>query len=608
LAYSLALIANFIGLILSVWLGIYIVTRGRNSWISWSSGLTLWTVAGLFANTLEFMLSSTTPVSQPLWMRLVFPFWPQEDDLAISHWTQGWATGIGIFFWYQTTVLLIPGKMAKWRRWSILAGYLFGILTVALQIYSPEMFEVEKQDPLLVDTQRFDTIYPLYAFCLLWFSSVSVFNLREARRISPSIIIRKQLNILFIASLLALLATILSILGAVPGVSIPVFWISSLLVITVCFLGFGVIRYSAILGQRILRRDLIYSAVSIGVVLLMYLSMFLWLIATYQVPIGIVVFVIPLVILTHSLTEELRKMVERFIYDKRTRVLRSSLRDLSRIAVEQADLSAVLSRSLEAMCYPVLATYAVILVFEGEDACPAGSYRWHDSKMIFNRKDFEADDVKHIYPGSIAEPFLEATLLIPLYISHEQIGTLLLGRPENGIHYSDQDVQLLQGPIETVNSLILKHRRINEYLDQLVQLPLQAKTPDITLIPTPWVEDALHNISDYSYLGDSPLVSLKQVCVLLNDMHPTHLDTGKAVYQVVSNAVEKLKPGSTIPLEPIPREWYPYFILHNAYFEGLPNRDIISKLYISEGTFHRTRRSAIRAVTRVLSEMEAVQN
>ena len=89
--------------------------------------------------------------------------------------------------------------------------------------------------------------------------------------------------------------------------------------------------------------------------------------------------------------------------------------------------------------------------------------------------------------------------------------------------------------------------------------------------------------------------------------NPTHLDTGKAVHQVLSNAVEKLKPGPTPPSEPIPREWHPYLILHDAYFEGLPNRDITLKLYISEGTFHRTRRSAIRSVTRVLSELEAVQ-
>jgi len=607
LAYSLALVANFIGLILSVWLGIYIVTRGRNSRIAWSSGLTLWAMAGFFANILVLMFSSPVPVSQPMWLKLIFPFWPQETDPNVTGWTQGWATGIGVFLWYQTSVLIIPGRMAKWRRWSLYAGYTLGIITIAIQIFTPQLFVSVRSDPLLVDTQGFNNLYPLYAFVFLLLSGLSVFNFREARRLNPSIIIRKQFNFLIAASVLAFLATIFSVLGAIPGVPIPVFWISSLLVVTVGFLGFGVIRYSAILGQRILRRDFFYSAISISLVVFLYLSMFLWLMVTYNVTVGIVVFLIPLVILTHSLTDEIRKVVERFIYDKRTRFLRASLSNLSRLAVEQADLGAVLSRSLETMCYPILATYAVILVFDGDNACPAGSYRWQDDKTQFTRKDFEADDAKHIYPGSLAEPFLETTLLIPLYASLEQIGVLLLGRPENGIHYSEQDIQLLQGPIESVTGLIIKHRRISEYLDQLVHLPLQVKTQPTTVIPSLWVEDALHNIFDYAYLGDSPLVSLKQVGVLLNGTDPTHLDTGKAVYQVVSNAVEKLKPGSTLPSEPIPREWHPYLILHDAYFEGLPNRDILLKLYISEGTFHRTRRSAIRSVTRVLSELEGVQ-
>jgi hypothetical protein len=83
---------------------------------------------------------------------------------------------------------------------------------------------------------------------------------------------------------------------------------------------------------------------------------------------------------------------------------------------------------------------------------------------------------------------------------------------------------------------------------------------------------------------------------------------GKAVRQVLSEAVEKLRPGPAVLAEPIPREWFPYFILHDAYFNGLPNRDITLKLYISEGTFHRTRRSALRSVTRVLSELESAMN
>jgi hypothetical protein len=226
--------------------------------------------------------------------------------------------------------------------------------------------------------------------------------------------------------------------------------------------------------------------------------------------------------------------------------------------------------------------------------------------MQFARKDFETDDVQHIYPGALPEPFIETTLMVPLYASQAQIGVLLLGRPENGIHYTSEDVQLLQGPIEQVADLIVANRVLNEYFDQIVRLPLKQKAFPADLVPTAWVEDALQNIYDYAYLGDSPLAQLKQVHRLLDSAASTHLDMGKAINQVVATAVEKLRPASATPTAPIPREWHPYLILHDAYFEGLPNRDITSKLYISEGTFHRTRRSAVRSVARVLSELETI--
>jgi hypothetical protein len=607
MAYSLALLANFLGLILSIWLGVYIVTRSRRSWIAWSSGLTLWSLAGLFANVLLFMFSNTAPVSQPLWLRLILPIWPQESDANITAWTQGWAAGLGTLLWYQTTVLIIPGRMSTWRRISLYAAYLFTILSLVLHIYTPQLFAIGTNDPLLVDTQRFNSIYSAYAFSFLLLAGLSVYNLIEAKRLSTSFMAKKQINMLIAASLMTSLATLLSIIGAIPGASIPVFWVSSLLVLAVGFFGFGVTRYSAILGQRILRRDLAYSAIATGLVVLLYLAMFAWLITAYNMDRGIVVFLIPLVIVSHSVTEEMRRVLERLIYDRRTRALRSSLRELNRLAVEHSDLGAVLSRSLETICYTVRATYGVILVFENENACPTGSYRWHDGKQPLLRKDFEADDVRHISPGKFPEPFLETTLLIPLFASLEQIGALLLGRPENGIHYSSEDLLLLQGSIDRLVELIIKNRRINQYLDQVVQLPLQHVAPTVDLIPTAWVEDALQNICDYAYLGDSPLANLKQVAALMDGATNTYLDLGKAVYQVLSGAVEKLRPKSALPSEPIPREWFPYLILHDAYIEGLPNRDITSKLYISEGTFHRTRRSAIRSVTRVISELETAQ-
>lgn len=82
------------------------------------------------------------------------------------------------------------------------------------------------------------------------------------------------------------------------------------------------------------------------------------------------------------------------------------------------------------------------------------------------------------------------------------------------------------------------------------------------------------------------------------------MERGKAVQAIVLKALEQMKPDRENPSNPLPREWYPFTILHDAYVKEVQNRDIMSKLYISEGTFNRTRRAAILSLARILVEME----
>jgi hypothetical protein len=125
-------------------------------------------------------------------------------------------------------------------------------------------------------------------------------------------------------------------------------------------------------------------------------------------------------------------------------------------------------------------------------------------------------------------------------------------------------------------------------------------------IPARSVEEALRNLYDYAYLSDSPLSKLKQIRAIAPDSGHTHLDRGKLVYQIILGALEKLRPPGQLPGEPVPRQWYPYLILYNAYLENKPNNEIMMRLYISEGTFNRTRRAAIRSLARALFEMESI--
>jgi hypothetical protein len=123
--------------------------------------------------------------------------------------------------------------------------------------------------------------------------------------------------------------------------------------------------------------------------------------------------------------------------------------------------------------------------------------------------------------------------------------------------------------------------------------------------PVEMVKDALRNLFDYEHLSDTALAKSPLVESRLPQGQVTHLERGKAVHRMILDALEHMRPGPELPREPVPRDWYPYLIIRDAYLKGEPNRNIMLKLYISEGTFERTRRAAIRSLARALTEMES---
>ena len=117
-------------------------------------------------------------------------------------------------------------------------------------------------------------------------------------------------------------------------------------------------------------------------------------------------------------------------------------------------------------------------------------------------------------------------------------------------------------------------------------------TPDTEFIRN--VEDSLRSLSDYIALGESSLADMLQIKA------DSHIDRGKELHKLISESIESMKPGDARPSEPLPRLWYNYAVLHDAYVEDIPNREIMARLYISEGTFNRTRRNAVRGLARLI--------
>ena len=83
----------------------------------------------------------------------------------------------------------------------------------------------------------------------------------------------------------------------------------------------------------------------------------------------------------------------------------------------------------------------------------------------------------------------------------------------------------------------------------------------------------------------------------------THLDRGRLLSELLVDLLDKLRPLGPRPPE-LTREWVQYTILHDAYVLGELNRDVMAKLFISESSFNRARRRAVRGVARALQELE----
>jgi hypothetical protein len=218
-----------------------------------------------------------------------------------------------------------------------------------------------------------------------------------------------------------------------------------------------------------------------------------------------------------------------------------------------------------------------------------------------------ADDVVQLQPNTFPPPLAEASLLVPLYGEDDQLGALVLGRPMNGLHYAAEDVEQILDFTDRIGETILLSQRNTQYMNQIAQFIQTQNRPvskSIAPISTECLELAMRNLYDYAYLADNPLAELKLVQTRLTQGQVTHLERGKMVHSVMLEALEKLRPTLEEPSKHPTREWYPYLILQEAYLKETSNRDIMMKLYISEGTFNRTRRTAIRSLARTLGELE----
>ena len=630
--------ANVLGLAVSLCLGFYIVTRTPRSRRSWLAAITLWCLSCLFIyNALALNLPEGRTVH---WLRpvalLVVPLWLNTILVMPPAWTQK-------EFHFYLPPLRLPrsvrqqmGRLEPFASRAVvpLAYVLALVLWISGVFPLGHLSQGGDTPAVLLSDRAGEPLYPLSLAFLILFGCLALLHLWVSRSEARDRIRRRQFELLSIATVLAGLGGLYLGFGVWLSLPLPSFPGDLAVVAAAAILGYVVAEHHGMLEGRAVKQDLLYVALAIGslAVACVLIAELLHLTGHVYSLLTLIVVII-VAISSLMMYDGVRSTLDRLFYRERFRELRANLRTLAREAGTGQSLPDHLQAIVERLCRTFeLRTVFVALREEKGFVC-AASQGAIPVGRVFSLKSLRSDEIGDL-PG-LDEPDLEVmNLLVPLYDGDEQIGALVLGRKTSGAPYSTADLILLDDLADEVVEIIqssqlqeenaqLISEMVAEFRDrehdlqrQMQQMLAEREEEERPVLEgcdelgfVALVEDALRRLHDFTYLGEHDLARLRVVEWYVrdgNDGFVTHIDRGKAVSGILEQAVQKLRPAGKEPdaYAVPPRAWHQYITLYDAYVLGELNRDIMSKLYISEGTFNRTRRRAVRGVAKALEEME----
>jgi hypothetical protein len=123
-------------------------------------------------------------------------------------------------------------------------------------------------------------------------------------------------------------------------------------------------------------------------------------------------------------------------------------------------------------------------------------------------------------------------------------------------------------------------------------------------------EEALRRLNNPALLAASGLVARLPLTVAAalergaTEGAASPLEQARGLRLALEASIERLKPSPRDGDPPSEFELLQYSILHEEYVRGRPNNQIMARLSIGEGTFHRYRRQGIRALAGDLQSQE----
>lgn len=502
---------------------------------------------------------------------------------------------VGIGTWYDITLQLLPEPIRK-KQLAVTTGvYTLGLVAILSLIFTQNAFIGEQGNVLYVARMQVSFPYILYGlFEMAAFIGI-LYNLLAHNKIGLTSAGRYFL----FASICAAADGLYGVISLALAPPMPRIIQDVLIFGGVFMIGISVALHQSLVERRTTLQDFPLTTAAVALIAFVYTQAAL----RFGLPLRWVGTLVAFVVLTHSTYDLIREFLDR----KRTQeenILRKKLRDLENKIPSQDALQQHLQEGLDLLCSTLDARSAFIAVRREEEFWVTASRRSVEVERRFPASALSYEDVSNAQN----DLFPEIIWFAPSFAGQTQIAVVGISHPANKLEYSRGDLDLLSeiadkmGTIVSLNDLQSQQNIVRTGLDEEANtvandmLNALELTPDEDFIRM--VEDGLRRMSDYIILGQSPLADK------LGVKAGSHIERGKELQKILHEAIELLRPAEKRPPEPLPRVWYNHAVLHDAYVEGVPNREIMARLYISEGTFNRTRRSAIRGLARLLMEKQ----
>lgn len=568
---QLTIFANLIELGSSLWLGFYLFNRGYPNRITARVALSLVALSAFFLGAFN---NHFFPAPELAFLRAIL--------LVIS-----------MGCWYSVVFHLLPAKHKAAFRWLEYAVYAFCGASIFLLITNPNVFGASVATTYSAPLQRGLT-YNVYGFTLIFTPVITAVTAWRNQRIHAT----KDSLYVFLTSLFPLFTVIYKVIAELINPQImPRIIQDGLFFVGVFSMGIAVARHQSMLERRTILQEFPTTALFVFLASVGYGTIG-W---AAGLPFSVMGNVVAVIVSSFGLYDFIREALER-----RRSWEREEFRRKLRVTDSAGEdkLKKMLQDGLDLLCEVLHASSGIVAIQEGRKARVVASRNSVEvgSEFVPEAKEDEAQ-----YRSERTIPNIQ--WFSSIFEGGRQIALAGVGASLAKMEYSSGDLELLDEFANHVGMLVMLANLVTD--NQVLGAPEEGGGGQVELaaenmmrtLSSPQetelialVEDAMRKFSDSLVLGQSALVEI--VGIESN----TLVERGRQLQEVLRQAVEALRPASVRPVDVIPPAWYAYIILHDAYLEGARNRDVMARLYISEGTFNRTRRLALRGAARWLIE------